>query len=680
MSKGETPLVSIICVAYNVEKYIASTLESLVGQVTDFSYEILVGENCSTDSTREIVIDYAKRYPEKIKPFLHKENIGLYRNCLTLWKAARGKYIAWCFGDDLWTYHRKLQKQIDILEKNPNLVACFHKTDIIFDDGRYFGPLPSFDEPHMFSFPELCERNIITIPSVVYRNVIRSLPEELPMVEVCDYFIHLMYSLKGDFAYLPEPMAIARIRPFSYWESRPIEVRSVITLESILNFVKFTNYNYKEYFVTAFKICSLSANISYDLLDELRGSIDFDSYMASKLLLRYSGLGNKSSNGSNSDGSERILHRIMTTNFETVVEEKLNILIENFLSGVTGTAALIKFTSTHLAKKSLIEKFRNMDLVEIDLSDSDSRGSILPVQLSQRGELGSKNNSLNSCILLNPILDQDNVKETFKDILSLLKPWGKLMVVIQIAELLKHPIRGGLIPTPGALRMVLQDSGFRNVEIFSLGGADYSLAQWLAKWIENRHMADEIRSKYRGMLSSFLESLLITDSMELDKRLDSTSQDMTCITNYYAICEKVDQEYLKIINELNDVEPAVAIREIEKYAEQRGYYAIQHAHLSQLFKKTNNLRKAIKHGILAVEIEPGNVAYKLNLAECYYKAKLYDQAYTLYKELLKHKPKDVEILRILAELAKMLNNQAEWQDYHYKVLQYTAKDEFANLD
>ena len=127
-SVSNSPLVSVIVNTYNHEKYIGKCIESIVSQSTDFAFELLLGEDNSTDETRNICIAYAEKYPDKIRLFLHsRENnikingnpTGRY-NLLYSMKNSRGKYMALCSGDDYWIDEKKLEKQVGFLEKNPD--------------------------------------------------------------------------------------------------------------------------------------------------------------------------------------------------------------------------------------------------------------------------------------------------------------------------------------------------------------------------------------------------------------------------------------------------------------------------------------------------------------------------------------------------------------------------------
>lgn len=114
------PLISVVVITYNHEKYISEAILSIINQNCSYKFEIIIGEDCSTDNTRKIVSDYALKFPEKIKLQLSLNNIGAVQNEYKCIQLAKGKYIAFCEGDDYWTDAFKLQKQIDFLEANPD--------------------------------------------------------------------------------------------------------------------------------------------------------------------------------------------------------------------------------------------------------------------------------------------------------------------------------------------------------------------------------------------------------------------------------------------------------------------------------------------------------------------------------------------------------------------------------
>lgn len=140
MEAGTKPLVTIVCLAYNHERYISKALDSFLSQKTSFDFQIFVGEDCGTDKTASIVKEYAERFPNTIIPFFRTENIGAQRNMIDLCCRAETPYIAFCEGDDYWIDDQKLQKQFDYMKSDSSLRACFHDTEIAIEtnDGSWF--------------------------------------------------------------------------------------------------------------------------------------------------------------------------------------------------------------------------------------------------------------------------------------------------------------------------------------------------------------------------------------------------------------------------------------------------------------------------------------------------------------------------------------------------------------
>ncbi len=119
--------LSVIFITYNHEKYVEKALRSVCEQETDFAYEVVVGEDCSTDSTREILKRVASEYPDKVRLLFRDKNFG--RPTLNVYNTTmecRGEYLAYLEGDDYWTDKKKLQKQVDFLDEHPEYIACTH--------------------------------------------------------------------------------------------------------------------------------------------------------------------------------------------------------------------------------------------------------------------------------------------------------------------------------------------------------------------------------------------------------------------------------------------------------------------------------------------------------------------------------------------------------------------------
>jgi glycosyltransferase involved in cell wall biosynthesis len=137
--------VSVAVITYNHEKYIRQALDSILMQNVDFSFEVIIGDDCSTDQTAEIIKKYQQRYPHIIKPTFRSENIGATKNWYYSFLKCAGKYVAILDGDDFWTDKEKLKKQTDFLEKNKTYIACTQRSSVVDENNNitqesYNGP------------------------------------------------------------------------------------------------------------------------------------------------------------------------------------------------------------------------------------------------------------------------------------------------------------------------------------------------------------------------------------------------------------------------------------------------------------------------------------------------------------------------------------------------------------
>jgi glycosyltransferase involved in cell wall biosynthesis len=130
-------ILSVCVVTYNQDHYIRDCLSSIVEQKTSFPFEIIVADDCSTDQTREIILEFAKRYPNIVKPLFRKKNLGAVENYLDVHNGAKGTYVAHIDGDDLML-PGKLQKQVDFLSQNSGFSAVWHRVNLFDDAGGFF--------------------------------------------------------------------------------------------------------------------------------------------------------------------------------------------------------------------------------------------------------------------------------------------------------------------------------------------------------------------------------------------------------------------------------------------------------------------------------------------------------------------------------------------------------------
>lgn len=216
-------MVSVLCTAYNHERYLRECLDGFLSQKTDFPFEILINDDCSTDSTADIIREYAARYPEKIRPFYQEENLfsrvgmpGLFER--VFYPNARGKYIALCEGDDKWCDSEKLRLQVEFLEAHPDYTACVHNTTLHFcEDAAADRPLieKRGDRDVEFSTVITGMSNAFHTSSILARREYIVSPPDFHYVAgsygFTDYAIGLWLAMNGKIRFIDREMSVYRI-------------------------------------------------------------------------------------------------------------------------------------------------------------------------------------------------------------------------------------------------------------------------------------------------------------------------------------------------------------------------------------------------------------------------------------------------------------------------------------
>ncbi len=218
--------VSIICNAYNHGMYIRDALESFVTQKTNFPFEILVHDDASTDNTADIIREYEQKYPELIKPIYQTENQyskGLGAPRIFQEPRVRGKYIAFCEGDDYWIDPLKLQKQYDAMEAHPEVDICAHASiqlDATNDQKKkYIRPAKTNT---ILSVEDviLGGGGFVATASLFYRNEIVKNPPDFRKSIYIDYTLQLAGAVRGGMLYLDEYMSVYRYKTAGSWTVR----------------------------------------------------------------------------------------------------------------------------------------------------------------------------------------------------------------------------------------------------------------------------------------------------------------------------------------------------------------------------------------------------------------------------------------------------------------------------
>lgn len=285
------PLLSVAIITYNHEEYISQAIDGVLRQKTTFPIELIIGEDCSTDRTREICLTYQKKFPEIIKVLCPKQNLGAHENFIVTFDHCRGKYTAICEGDDYWTDPLKLQKQVDFLEANPDFAICFHDVTVIYEDKNRQSHLLHSKKPKETAvFEDLAKENFIPTPACVFRsNLFKTFPDWYFEMSLGDWILHLLVAQHGKIKYIDEPMGVYRIHAQGAWGNNPVQKRlfdSIKVLEnsreyfyprghreftqtlkdtykqlSISLFPLFENGDYKNFRHYFYKIAKAAANI-----------------------------------------------------------------------------------------------------------------------------------------------------------------------------------------------------------------------------------------------------------------------------------------------------------------------------------------------------------------------------------------------------------------------------------
>jgi glycosyltransferase involved in cell wall biosynthesis len=251
------PLVSCKMITYNHEKFIAQAIEGVLMQKTDFPFELVIGEDCSTDKTRDVVFSYQQKYPEIIRVITSESNVGMIPNGIRTSNACRGKYIALCEGDDYWIDSQKLSKQVMFMMQHPNLSMSFHAARIDYVDGSRGSKIHRYKGRQFFKAKEVILGGggfYPTCSSMFRRDVLEDFPAFFYHSPIGDVTMALNAVAKGDVGYIDEIMAVRNVHVPGSWTMRMTEsnfdqkIDRLIKFEKVRNaFNKHTGFKFKRF-------------------------------------------------------------------------------------------------------------------------------------------------------------------------------------------------------------------------------------------------------------------------------------------------------------------------------------------------------------------------------------------------------------------------------------------------
>ncbi len=251
----ETPLVSICSITYNHAAFIRQCLDSFLMQQCNFPIEIIINDDCSTDGTTEIIREYAEKYPDKIFPIFHEENLysqgvrGMFQKFV--FPKARGKYIALCEGDDYWTDPLKLQKQVDFLESHPDYSMCCHATTIKTPTSEYVKTHNPCEDCDLSTKDILLKGgDYITTASICFRSALlngfSAFSDGCP---VGDYPLQIWCAMLGNVMHLRNVMSVYNYGHEGSWSKSHCYIDVVKKMiQWIVTVRNVHNGNYRDYF------------------------------------------------------------------------------------------------------------------------------------------------------------------------------------------------------------------------------------------------------------------------------------------------------------------------------------------------------------------------------------------------------------------------------------------------
>ena len=243
--------LSVLMITYNHELFIAQAIESILMQQVNFDYEIVIGEDCSSDQTRAVLLDYKNRHPDKIKLILHQKNVGMHVNYEMVFDTCQGEYIAVLEGDDYWTDVNKLQRQVDLMDGSPDLTECFHSVKSVYqDNAKESHVFPLGLDGKIFTLKDVVSVFFIpTLSIVIRKSAIMKLPVIFHQMTNPDWLIHILCAEKGNIGFIDEVMGVYREHLGGIWSG----ITRVKKLENTIKSAHVVNRHLHFKYETLFK-------------------------------------------------------------------------------------------------------------------------------------------------------------------------------------------------------------------------------------------------------------------------------------------------------------------------------------------------------------------------------------------------------------------------------------------
>ena len=287
--ENDDTMVTVVCITYKHEEFIAQALDSFLMQKTNFKFKIFVGEDCGPDGTADIIREYAAKYPDVIVPFLREKNMGAQRNLVDMCQQATSPYIAFCEGDDYWVDEYKLQKQVDYMEAHPELRVCCTQTEVVapedwhlrswyipMRDGKILLPdsTPGYKRSKFFTASQILNINVAHTSTHFYRwNYDLPIPDWYYQGIIGDTPMLLMQMGTTLLGHIPEVTSAYRINEGSIFFNKNRELHFMNTR---IDMIRYLNglCDYASTYFTDYPLVALENRLKLETANYLKVLID----------------------------------------------------------------------------------------------------------------------------------------------------------------------------------------------------------------------------------------------------------------------------------------------------------------------------------------------------------------------------------------------------------------------
>lgn len=284
-----SPVISVLMLAYNHGEYIRQAIESVVSQTSSPVFELLIGEDGSSDNTRQICLELQAEFPQCIRVITSDHNQGMHKNFARLWQEAAGAYVAFCEGDDYWLDAQKLHKQFEFLSDNADCSLCgtLATTVLENDNGQWYSA--ALVKPPLlknkYSFEELISSYNFHFSSVMLKKTAVHFPSWFQTVYCVDRPLYLLAAMHGKAGLIAEATSAYRIHEKGHWSSISMSGKAASSIDLFCKMVDYFDPRYRKLFLDT---------LSDILWDYMSRSLDDGQLTSAKVIywqsIRYASL------------------------------------------------------------------------------------------------------------------------------------------------------------------------------------------------------------------------------------------------------------------------------------------------------------------------------------------------------------------------------------------------------